>query len=218
MNMFTRIRNRSLPSNSFFVGRRSRAWSKWPASTDRWMSPWPHSAVGCVCLVDVSCGCEPDAECAGTTLKGAILVSTQVPGAQTAAGFDIPEGLQAFRKIKLLAAGYAGLSVLTLAAIVVLQHHPAIVNSAVWTRGSIVVASSLLTCGFAVQAARGARGAYRRLRLISAAMVAVIAVIVSLPGTFPAWMKIEQGVCGVMLVGIVVLVNSKHVRGLYARR
>jgi len=145
-------------------------------------------------------------------------VSNLVTDAQTTDCFDHPKSLRAFRTIKLLAAGYAAVSVLTLAAIVVLQHHPAIVNSAVWTRGTIVVASSLLTFGFAVQAARGARGAYRRLRLISAAMVAVIAVIVSLPGTFPAWMKIEQGLCGVMLVGIVVLVNSQHVRGLYARR
>jgi hypothetical protein len=46
-------------------------------------------------------------------------------------------------------------------------------------------------------------------------MVVAIAVIIAIPGTFPLWMKIEQGVCGLVLVGVVVQVNSRRVRSLF---
>ncbi|HEX4703919.1 MAG TPA: hypothetical protein VH352_17455, partial [Pseudonocardiaceae bacterium] len=102
----------------------------------------------------------------------------------------------ALRGVRLLVSGYLGISVLTLVAIVLLHNHTSLVNSAVWVRGTIVVLSSLLAYAFTVRAARGSRRAYLRLRIVSAAMVVAIAVIIALPGTFPVWMKIEQGVCG----------------------
>jgi len=129
-----------------------------------------------------------------------------------------PRSLTAFRRMKVLAGGYLGISVLTLVAIVVLRNHAAVVNTAVWIRGSIVAASALLTVTFTVRAAHGSRPAYRRLRIISAVMVAAIAVIISLPGTFPLWMKIEQGACGLLLIGFVVLANGKHLRSLFGAR
>jgi hypothetical protein len=92
------------------------------------------------------------------------------------------------------------------------------VNDAVWTRGTIVVASALLTFVCAVRAARGSRRAYLRLRIISAVMLVAIAVIIALPGTFPLWMRIEQGVCGLVLIGVVVVVNGQHLRSLFAAR
>jgi hypothetical protein len=49
-------------------------------------------------------------------------------------------------------------------------------------------------------------------------MVAAIAVIIALPGTFPLWMKIEQGVCGLILLGVVVIVNGRHLRSLFAAK
>jgi len=124
----------------------------------------------------------------------------------------------ALRRMKLLAAGYLSISALTLAAIVVFRNHVAVVNTAVWIRGSIVAASATLTFALTVRAARGSRPAYRRLRIISAVMVAAIAVIISLPGTFPLWMKVEQGACGLLLIGFVILANGKHLRSLFAGR
>ncbi|MFE2376890.1 hypothetical protein [Streptomyces sp. NPDC059398] len=126
-----------------------------------------------------------------------------------------PRTREAFRRIKLLVGGYLGLSVLTLLAVVLLRDDHAAVNSAVWIRGSIVAASSVLLYRFAVRAARGARGAWRRLTVISSVMVAVIVVIIALPGGFPEWMKIEQGVCGLLLAGVVGYAAS--LRGVFAR-
>jgi hypothetical protein len=131
---------------------------------------------------------------------------------------SVMETSTALRPVRLLVATYLGISVLTLVAVVLLRHHPGLVNDAVWIRGTIVVASALLTLAFTVRAARGSRRAFRRLRLISAIMVVAIVVIVALPGTFPVWMKIEQAVCGVLLLGVVLMVNGKHLRGAFAAK
>jgi len=121
------------------------------------------------------------------------------------------------KTVKILTASYLTLSVLTLVAIVMLRHHPSIVNDAVWVRATIVVASAALTLTFAVRAANGSRGAYRRLRIFSAVMVVAIAVIIALPGMFPVWLKVEQGVCGLLLMGVVILANGRPVRALFQK-
>ncbi|GHG07745.1 hypothetical protein GCM10017567_25500 [Amycolatopsis bullii] len=118
----------------------------------------------------------------------------------------------AFRPVLLLTGGYAGLSVLTLVAIVLLRNDHALVTDAVWVRATLVVASSLLTFAFARSAARGSRKGLLRLRIVAAAMLVAIAVIVALPGLFPMWLRIEQAVCGLLLLGVTVLVNGRRVR------
>ena len=123
-----------------------------------------------------------------------------------------------FRSVKLLVGCYLGLSVLTLVAIFLLRNNSAIVTSPVWVRGTIVAASALLTTLFVVQMARGSRSGYLRLRIVSAVMLVAIVTIIMLPGLFPLWMKIEQGVCGLLLLGVVVVVNSKHLRSEFAAR
>jgi hypothetical protein len=89
--------------------------------------------------------------------------------------------------VRLLVGAYLGLSALTLVAIVLLRDNTAMVTTPGWVRGSIVVASALLTTVFTEQMARGSRGGYRRVRLVSAIMVAAIVVIIALPGPFPLW-------------------------------
>ena len=127
-------------------------------------------------------------------------------------------GLASFRSVKLLVGCYLGISVLTLVAIILLRSDTAIVTPAVWVRGTIVAASALLTALFAAQTARGSSSGYLRLRLVSAVMLVAIVTIIMLPGLFPLWMKIEQGVCGLLLLGVVVVVNSKHLRATFARK
>lgn len=127
-----------------------------------------------------------------------------------------PHTRRAFRSVKLLVGCYLSISVLTLVAIILLRNMTAIVTPAVWIRGTIVVASALLTTSFATQMARGFSRAYLRLRLVSAIMLVAVVVIIVIPGTFPLWMKMEQGVCGLLLLGIVVIVNRKHLRSTFA--
>jgi hypothetical protein len=127
-----------------------------------------------------------------------------------------PRSQAAFRGVKVLVGCYAGLSVLTLVAIVLLRDHPAIVNPAVWIRTTIVAATSLFLVSIAARASGGHSRSYLRLRLISAVLVVAIVVIIALPGAFPVWLKIEQGACGLLLLGVVAIVNGKHLRSLFA--
>jgi hypothetical protein len=124
----------------------------------------------------------------------------------------------ALHSVKWLVNCYLGISVLTLVAIVVMRGNTSAVNDAVWTRGVIVVASAVLMTTFVARAARGHIRAYLRLRLVSAIMVVTVAVIIALPGTFPLWMKIEQGGCGLLLVGVVGIVNGRKLRSEFAAR
>ncbi|MEU9044891.1 MULTISPECIES: hypothetical protein [unclassified Kitasatospora] len=128
-----------------------------------------------------------------------------------------PDTRRAFRTVRRFVLAYLGLSVLTLAVAFALRDHPSLVTSAVWVRGTIVVAGAAVTLLLTARAARGSRGAFRRLRIISAAMLAAIATIIVLPGLFPVWMKVEQGLCGLALLGVAVLVNGRHLRTLFAR-
>lgn len=147
-------------------------------------------------------------------------MTTRIPHPVAMSEEDLqhPRSLAAFRSTKLLVGCYLALSALTLVAIYLLRSDTALVNDAVWIRGSIVVASASLMFVCALQSARGSRGAYRRLRIISGVMVAAIAVIIALPDAFPLWMKIEQGVCGLLLVGVLLFVNGSHLRGVFAAR
>jgi ABC-type nickel/cobalt efflux system permease component RcnA len=123
----------------------------------------------------------------------------------------------AFRSIQILVASYLVVSIGTVVAAILMRDDPALVNTAVWIRGSIVVATSILMWFFVRGAARGSSKAYLRLRIASAVMVVAIAVILTVPGPFPLWMKLEQAVCGVVLLVVVILVNQKSVRASFRR-
>ncbi|WP_223694917.1 hypothetical protein [Leifsonia poae] len=127
-----------------------------------------------------------------------------------------PRSASAFRTLKILVGSYAGLSVLALVAAFALARVPGAVTDVVIVRGTIVVVSALLMFFFARGTTRGSRGAFLRIRIMSGAMVVAIAVIVSLPGFLPLWMRIEQAVCGLLLIGIVLVVNGKHLRAVFA--
>jgi hypothetical protein len=122
------------------------------------------------------------------------------------------------RAVTALVAIYLGVSVLTLLAIILLRDNPAMVTIAVWIRGTLVVASAALMFAFALRAASGAPRAFLRVRLISAIMLVAIVVIIALPGTFPLWLKLEQAVCGALLLVVVILVNTRRMRAHFAAR
>jgi hypothetical protein len=116
------------------------------------------------------------------------------------------------RNTRILVGCYLTLSVLTLVAVILMRGHTDLVTPSVWGRTSIVALTSLLMMSFVVRAGRGSPRAYLRLRLVSAIMLVAIAVILAIPGDFPLWLKLEQGACGLLLLGVVVQVNRPAVR------
>ncbi|GAA5170030.1 MULTISPECIES: hypothetical protein [Amycolatopsis] len=119
-----------------------------------------------------------------------------------------PLGRRAFRTLKWLAGAYLSLGVLALAAIVLLRGDPAQVNDAVWTRALIVLITAVVLVLLTNRAARGSAGALRRLRIIAVVVPVAIAVLVALPGLFPLWMRLEQGLCGLVMVGYAIVVHG----------
>jgi hypothetical protein len=49
-------------------------------------------------------------------------------------------------------------------------------------------------------------------------MLVAIAVILAIPGDFPLWFKLEQGICGLLLLGVVMVVTGKHMRSVFAKK
>jgi hypothetical protein len=129
-----------------------------------------------------------------------------------------PEAVGALRAIRVLISCYVGLSALTMVFAVLMGDDKELVPDSVWVRGVIVLAASIMLLVFATRAARGSRSAWLRTQIFAAVMVVAIAVIVSIPGLFPVWMKIEQVVCGLLLVGVFALARGRALRAAFARQ
>ena len=127
-----------------------------------------------------------------------------------------PDAREKLHIAKVLLGGYAVVSVLTLLAIVVFSGDPDIVTDAVWIRGSILVVASLVTFTLGASMAGGSRGSYRRVRIIALAQVVAIVVIEAIPGSFPVWFKITNGVCGTLLIIVVLVTSARSVRAAFA--
>jgi hypothetical protein len=145
----------------------------------------------------------PPAREIGRSARGAF-VATLIPVS------DEETEAYEMRNVVWLIRGYATVSLLTLAAVVVFRHHASMVTPAVWVRGTIVAAASLLTLFLAVRAARGDRRMLLRLRIVTALMLTATVVIIALPGMFPLWFKLEQGICGLLLLPVVIQLNRRR--------
>lgn len=130
---------------------------------------------------------------------------------------DHPRTRAAYTTIRRLVAGYLAISVVALVAIVLMRHDATEVNDTVWTRGIIVVVTAVLLLAFIARASRGSRSAFVRLRVVSIVTPVAILVLVALPGVLPLWMRIEQGVCGLVMMGVAAIANGRHLRSAFPR-
>ena len=64
--------------------------------------------------------------------------------------------------------------------------------------------------------ARGSRSAWRRLRIIAPIVVVAVIVIVSIPGFLPDWVRLEQAVCGALVLPAAIILNLPRTRSLFA--
>jgi hypothetical protein len=113
--------------------------------------------------------------------------------------------------VKLLAA-FLVISLSTVVAVVLMRHNPALVTPAVWIRTPLVATSAAVLLLLARRAAAGHRGSLRRLRILSMVVLAAIVAVVAWPGAFPVWLRVEQAVCGVFMLSVVVRTNLRTVR------
>jgi hypothetical protein len=143
-------------------------------------------------------------------------------GAMTQTLFPIPAQSEAtrkaaFRPILILLSSFLIVSVAMIAALIVLTAIGAGIETAIWIRCSLVLGSAIILLLFAFGAARGSRSAWIRLRIVSPIVVAAVIVIVSIPGFLPDWVRIEQGVCGALVLPVAILVNLPRTSRLFPR-
>ncbi len=127
-----------------------------------------------------------------------------------------PDVQHRFRTARMLLIALTALSVATLIAAFLLRGDAREVNWVVWLRGAAVAAASLWFPTLLGQAQRGHRGAYRRLRVLSLIIPIGIVLIIIAPDTgYPLWMKWEQGLVGVLVLGVALLLSQRRIRDVF---
>ena len=121
----------------------------------------------------------------------------------------------AFRPVVLLSGAFVAVSAAMIAFLSIATATGTAFEVAIWIRCSLVLASGIVVLAMAVAAARGSRGAWVRLRIVSPIIVAAVVVIVSIPGFLPDGVRIEQAVCGLLLLPVAILVNLPRMRALF---
>ncbi len=129
-----------------------------------------------------------------------------------------PHITQAFRTPKLLVSGYVAISWGAIVALFLMRNHHNLATQEAWVHGFIISGTALLMASFMWRAARGDQNSFLRLRITTAILLAAIIVTSAIPGDFPMWMKLEQGVCAILLLGVVVLINGKQLRSVFASK
>jgi hypothetical protein len=89
------------------------------------------------------------------------------------------------------------------------------VATAIWVRCSLVLGSSVVLLLIGTRAARGSRAAWIRLRIITVVVVVAVIVIVSIPRFLPDWVRIEQGVCGALVLPAAVILNLPRTAAMH---
>ncbi|WP_229689676.1 hypothetical protein [Microbispora bryophytorum] len=91
-------------------------------------------------------------------------------------------------------------------------------NWVVWLRGAAVAAASVWLVALTGQAARGKRAAYVRIRFVSiAAPIGIVLILLAPDSGYPMWMKAEQGVVGVLVAAVALIVNRRAMRAAYPK-
>jgi len=126
----------------------------------------------------------------------------------------VSELAAAFRPVVGLLVGFLAVSAAMLVALAVLTATGDPVDVAVWIRCTIVLGSSVLPLVFAAGAARGSRSMLVRLRIFVPIILAALVVIVSIPDFLPVWVRVEQAVCGVLLLPAVILMFRPRIGAL----
>jgi hypothetical protein len=126
--------------------------------------------------------------------------------------------LSRFRPLLVLLSGFVLVSLAMELVLVVQSIGGTAVDGAVWGRCSAVLASSIVLLLLTVGAVRGSRSAWIRIRIISVVVVVAVAVIVAIPGFLPPWVRLEQVVCGVLVLPVAILVNQRRTRALFPER
>jgi hypothetical protein len=91
-------------------------------------------------------------------------------------------------------------------------------QSTLWVRlvTSVLVSALYIWRAFALR--RGSRGAYLRLYYIAIVGILGIAYLIFVSTQYPVWMRVEQVLQAIVLVGLLVAVSRPAVRNRFAKQ
>ncbi|MFP3466757.1 hypothetical protein [Leifsonia sp. SIMBA_070] len=128
------------------------------------------------------------------------------------------ERRSAFRPILILLSAFVGVSTVMEVLLAALTVSGVDVAIAIWIRCSLVLASSVLLLLFGIGAARGSRSSWVRLSIVAPVVVVAVIVIVSIPGFLPDWVRIQQALCGLLVLPVAILAVLPRTRALFPRK
>lgn len=118
------------------------------------------------------------------------------------------------RLVTRLLIGFLAMSVGLAIATFLLRDH---VQGVVWGRVIGLMVASPLYLFFANRMAAGRRWAYVRLKVLSVIGTIGITLLVSLPGPYPAWMRIEQGAQGLILLALAAVLTRPAIKARFRK-
>jgi hypothetical protein len=118
------------------------------------------------------------------------------------------------RLVTRLLIGFLAMSLVLAVVTFVLRDH---VQSMVWGRVIGLMVASPLYLFFANRMAAGRRWAYVRLKVLSVIGTIGITLLVSLPGPYPVWMRIEQGAQGILLVVLAAVLTRPAIKARFRK-
>lgn len=120
-----------------------------------------------------------------------------------------------FQRVMWLLTLFFGMSILL--AIMAYTFH-ADLSSQVWSRviGLLVASPIYLLLGYLIH--KGKRLAFNRLRISAIVGVAIIGWIVIEPGPYPMWIRVEQAIQGLILIGVIIAVHHPKIRAHVAKK
>jgi hypothetical protein len=126
-----------------------------------------------------------------------------------------PHTVRAFQRIRWLLVGETVVGLTAIVIVILLALHGVPLSWAVWFRSTVVMFITLSLYVFAWRAQLGYYWAFARLRLFSRIFPLVTIVVASLPGLYPFWMVVEQYVFSALMIGIAIVLSSRHLREVF---
>jgi hypothetical protein len=124
-----------------------------------------------------------------------------------------PRTRAALRRVRRIVSVYLIVGVLTVFAVFGTRNtNPEVYAAAV---GRCVGGTVIYV--FSGRAARGLRAAFTRVRIVSGLITVTVLPVLFVPGhRFPEWMKVGQAAGMLIMLSVVVIVNGRHLRSVFA--
>jgi len=117
--------------------------------------------------------------------------------------------------IAALVGGYIAISLGAVIALYVMRTDTQFASKEAWVHGIIIAITAIIMGILTRITAKGNAKSYLRLRITTLILLIAIVVTTAIPGDFPIWMKVEQVVSGLLLLGVVILLNRSKTRASF---